>query len=75
MKILIAIFAAIALMPSHPVKERLDELCDHFQVHLIYDAGIEKILRSDCSHTFNPQLTLPQNLDNILSETGLVWIS
>ncbi len=27
MKILIAIFAAIALMPSHPVKERLDELC------------------------------------------------
>ena len=39
MKILIAIFAAIALMPSHPVKERLDELCDHFQVHLIYDAG------------------------------------
>ena len=47
----------------------------HFQVHLIYDAGIEKILRSDCSHTFNPQLTLPQNLDNILSDTGLVWIS
>ena len=75
MKFLIAILAAIALIPSHPVKESLDELCDHFQIHLIYDAGIEKILRSDCSHSFNPQLTLSQNLDNILSDTGLVWIS